>query len=131
MRWAVCLIGLVGCGRLGFGERITSSDAGATADAAPPTCPVLADLSDDFESGSFARWTSPALAAGGTLVIDGAIPAQRAQLYVDDVLGVDEATLDAAPRFDTITVGLARTDDAGWHVYVDDVVIAHQHIGCL
>jgi hypothetical protein len=37
---------------------------------------------------------------------------------------------DATAAFTEVQVGIARGDEAGFHVFVDDVVIAEQRIGC-
>jgi hypothetical protein len=56
--------------------------------------------------------------------------AGRIQLYVDDVAVVDVPANDATAAFTEVQVGIARGDEAGFHVFVDDVVIAEQRIGC-
>jgi hypothetical protein len=43
---------------------------------------------------------------------------------------IDVAPADVIPSFDKVVSGATRADAAGYHVIVDDVVIAHQHIGC-
>ncbi len=51
-------------------------------------------------------------------------------LYIGDVLVDQGGVDDPAPAYDTIAVGATRADAIGYHVLDDDVVIAHQHIGC-
>lgn len=52
------------------------------------------------------------------------------QLYADDVLVVDAAASDPAPMYTQFNAGVPHAANAGFHVFVDDVVIARQHIGC-
>jgi hypothetical protein len=49
---------------------------------------------------------------------------------MNDAVVVDTAPSDPAPAFETLTVGVSRAIAAGYHAFADDVVIAHQHIGC-
>lgn len=54
----------------------------------------------------------------------------RIQLFVDEVAVLDEPGGDASPAYTEIVVGGVRLEQAGAHLYVDDVVIARQRIGC-
>ena len=58
----------------------------------------------------------------------GAAP--RVQVFVDDTIAIDAAPVDPTPTFDVVTAGVANARAAGFEAYVDDVVVAHQHIGC-
>jgi hypothetical protein len=52
------------------------------------------------------------------------------ELFVDDAIAVASNTSIVTPSFTRVVVGIARADIAGYHVFIDDVVIATQHIGC-
>ena len=54
----------------------------------------------------------------------------RIQVFVDDAAVVDVTADDTAPAFTEVMIGIARGDEGGFHVFVDDVVIADQRIGC-
>jgi hypothetical protein len=54
----------------------------------------------------------------------------RAQFYVDSAIIVDVAVADPAPQFNRVEVGVTRADSAGFHVHIDDVVIAPQRMPC-
>lgn len=54
----------------------------------------------------------------------------RVRLYIDDATVLDDVPNDPAPRYHGVEVGIARSVDPGLRVFADDVVIAHQHIGC-
>ena len=55
---------------------------------------------------------------------------RRVRGYVDGALVVEAIENDAAPAYADIAVGAPRAQPAGFHVFVDDVVIANQRIGC-
>ncbi len=57
-------------------------------------------------------------------------PSGHFQLFVNDVSEVDVLSQDPAPAYTEISVGVIRAEPAGWDVFVDDVVVAQQHIGC-
>jgi len=52
------------------------------------------------------------------------------ELYIDDALSLTTPIADPAPVYQRIEVGVARSDVAGYRVFVDDVVQADRHIGC-
>jgi hypothetical protein len=58
------------------------------------------------------------------------LSARRATYYIDGSSVLDFTVADPAPQFSLVQVGATRADSAGFHVYVDDVVIADQRIGC-
>ncbi|HEY5921719.1 MAG TPA: hypothetical protein VIV11_08610, partial [Kofleriaceae bacterium] len=58
------------------------------------------------------------------------LSARRASVFVDDAVVVDIAVVDPAPQFTRLETGASRADAAGFRVFVDDVVIANQRIGC-
>jgi hypothetical protein len=54
----------------------------------------------------------------------------RIQLFVADTELVDVTADEASPAFTEVQIGIARGDEAGFHVFVDDVVIDDQRILC-
>jgi hypothetical protein len=52
------------------------------------------------------------------------------QLLVDDVELLDVAAETPSPTYDQVEVGIVRGEQTGYHVFIDDVVIATQPIGC-
>ena len=91
------------------------------------------ETGDSSTAGLFSYVGSPCVAADTWICIEtdytlGSTP--RVQIYIDDALMIDHATADPAPMFSQVYTGVARADMVGFHVIVDDVVIAHQHIGC-
>jgi len=57
-------------------------------------------------------------------------PAPTIELYVDDELVVNVKPDDPAPAYHETAVGVTRAPTEGFRVFVDDVVVANQHIGC-
>jgi len=55
---------------------------------------------------------------------------RRAAFYVNGATIVDVAVADPAPQFDRVEVGATRADSAGFHVHIDDVVVAPQRMPC-
>ncbi|HEU0029440.1 MAG TPA: hypothetical protein VFQ53_02320 [Kofleriaceae bacterium] len=68
------------------------------------------------------RWTC--------VELDYSFSPRRVQVYIDDVLAIDITPNDPAPAFTRAGAGVTRAPVAGFHVFVDEVVIATQHIGC-
>jgi len=58
------------------------------------------------------------------------LDSRRVEVYIDGANVIDEAVADPAPKFSQVDVGAVRADAAGFRVFVDDVVIADQRIGC-
>jgi hypothetical protein len=84
-----------------------------------------------FDHGSTAA--TPALDTWSCVELDytfAAGAAGRVELYIDGALVVFSAAMDPSPAFGSVSVGVTRADKAGYRVFVDDVVIAGQHIGC-
>lgn len=54
----------------------------------------------------------------------------RVQIFVDDAEILDVESMDPAPEFEEVHVGITRGDEAGFRAFTDDVVIASQRIGC-
>ena len=54
----------------------------------------------------------------------------QVQVFVNDTMIVTMPGDTPSPTYDAVTVGAVRGDQLGFHVLVDDVVIAHQRIGC-
>ncbi len=54
----------------------------------------------------------------------------KIRLYVDDQVVIDATAADPTPAFTQVQVGVARAASEGFRVFVDDVVVATQHIGC-
>ena len=54
----------------------------------------------------------------------------RLELYVNDTMVLDDASVYTTPEFDEVRVGIARADQTGFSLFTDDVVIADQRIGC-
>jgi hypothetical protein len=52
------------------------------------------------------------------------------ELYVDDQRVLDLAAVEPAPAYTEVGIGVTRAPIGGFHVFVDDVVIADKHIGC-
>jgi hypothetical protein len=57
--------------------------------------------------------------------------AKTLQLFVGDELAETAAIMDPSPVFGTVAVGATRANADGYENYVDDVVIAPAHIGCI
>jgi hypothetical protein len=55
---------------------------------------------------------------------------RHALMYIDSALVLDAMVQDPSPRFNDIEVGVVRANMVGFHLYVDDVIIADQRIGC-
>jgi hypothetical protein len=71
---------------------------------------------------------------GGTwscVEIDVDFGTRQITLYVDDAIVERVVLSDPNPMYDQVQVGIPRVDAAGLQVFVDDVVIASQHIGCI
>jgi hypothetical protein len=49
---------------------------------------------------------------------------------IDDTLIVSTNGVTPSPTFDRVRVGVVRGDQIGFHAFTDNVVVAHQHIGC-
>jgi hypothetical protein len=56
--------------------------------------------------------------------------ARRVRAYVDGTTVVDTLVNDPAPAYGEIAIGVPRADAGGFHVFMDDIVIARQRIGC-
>ncbi len=56
--------------------------------------------------------------------------AAHIQAFADNSLVLDADAVDPTPIFDDVLVGIPRADKGGYHVFVDDVVVADQRIGC-
>jgi hypothetical protein len=56
--------------------------------------------------------------------------AASATVYVDGGVSAQGTLANAGDSYDTIAVGVTRANAAGFEVYIDDVVIATQRIGC-
>lgn len=54
----------------------------------------------------------------------------RIQIFVDDAEVLSIAAADPAPEYTQVQVGVARSGRPGFHVFVDDVVIATERVGC-
>jgi hypothetical protein len=54
----------------------------------------------------------------------------RIQLYIDAELVLDQPAGDKSPAFSQAGAGVTRAPVGGFSVFVDDFVIANQHIGC-
>lgn len=55
----------------------------------------------------------------------------RIQLFLDEALILDQPANDVSTAtYNEMAVGVVRADHAGFHVFVDDVVIAKQRIHC-
>jgi hypothetical protein len=52
------------------------------------------------------------------------------QVAVDGIPAISVALADPSAFYNVVEVGAARADAPGLRVYVDDVVVATQHIGC-
>jgi hypothetical protein len=65
------------------------------------------------------------------LVVSFADPGpRRIEIYVNGARIIDVTPLDPAPAYDAFRVGIPRGDMAGFHIFVDDVAVADQRIGC-
>jgi hypothetical protein len=56
--------------------------------------------------------------------------APSASLYIDGVVSTQGPMTNTGDSYDTIAVGVTRANAGGFEVYIDDVVIATQRIGC-
>jgi hypothetical protein len=54
----------------------------------------------------------------------------KIQFFVDDHIVIDAVAADPMPVYTNVEAGVARASVDGFRVFVDDVVIAAQHIGC-
>lgn len=54
----------------------------------------------------------------------------RLELYVNDMMVLDDASVYTTPEVDEVRIGIARADLTGFSLFTDDVVIADQRIGC-
>lgn len=54
----------------------------------------------------------------------------RFQVYANGALILDDMLNEMTPSYTDVSVGAARADMAGYEVFVDDVVVAPQRIGC-
>ncbi|HTL31875.1 MAG TPA: hypothetical protein VL326_02055 [Kofleriaceae bacterium] len=52
------------------------------------------------------------------------------QVYSNGALILDEAFNETTPAYTEVSIGVSRADMAGYEVFVDDVVLAPQRIGC-
>lgn len=55
---------------------------------------------------------------------------RRIQLFVDGAMIIDTTPNDPAPTFALAGAGVTRSPAPGFRLFVDDVVVATQHIGC-
>jgi hypothetical protein len=61
----------------------------------------------------------------------GAAGAARIQMFVDEASVLDMPANDTnSATYNNVAVGISRADKAGFHVFVDDVVIANARIHC-
>jgi len=58
------------------------------------------------------------------------LSSQKFQVYANGALIIDDILHEAMPAYTEVSVGATRADMAGYEVFVDDVVIAPQRIGC-
>ncbi len=58
----------------------------------------------------------------------GATP--QVQLWIDGIEVITFAADTPSPTYEELSVGVVRGDQLGFHVFVDDVVVANQRIGC-
>jgi hypothetical protein len=56
--------------------------------------------------------------------------AASATLYIDGNVSTQGALTNAGDAYDTIAVGVTRANAGGYELYIDDVAIAAQRIGC-
>lgn len=54
----------------------------------------------------------------------------RSQVFVNNVQVLSTNSITPSPTFTHLRVGAVRGDNLGFHVFVDDVVVATQRIGC-
>jgi hypothetical protein len=65
------------------------------------------------------------------LVVTFQVPGpRRLEIFADGVRVLDATPFDPAPAYDELSVGIARGDMAGFEIFVDDVVLADQRVGC-
>lgn len=57
-------------------------------------------------------------------------PSTRIQFYVNDGIVLDAPSVHDAPSLDEVRIGVTRADMLGFTVYVDDLAVATQRIGC-
>lgn len=51
-------------------------------------------------------------------------------VYVDGTQVLTKNALTPSPTYNTVRVGAVRADNIGFHVFVDDVAVATQRVGC-
>lgn len=80
--------------------------------------------------------TMAVAAPGGWVCVElnliiGSTPAtSTVELYVGDTMVVSAPMVDPRPAYTELFIGIPRAAPIGFEVRIDDVVIAHQHIGC-
>jgi len=62
--------------------------------------------------------------------LDYTLQPPHVELYIDETRVLDTAMAEPAPAFPELGFGVARAPQGGFHVFVDDVVIADKHVGC-
>ena len=62
------------------------------------------------------------------LVFTFAVP--HYDVYVDGTQVISRTALTPSPTYNTVRVGAVRADNIGFHVFVDDVAVATQRVGC-
>jgi hypothetical protein len=51
-------------------------------------------------------------------------------VYVDGTQVLSKNALTPSPTYNTLRVGAVRADNIGFHVFIDDVAVATQRVGC-
>ncbi|HEX4451058.1 MAG TPA: hypothetical protein VH143_09325 [Kofleriaceae bacterium] len=75
-------------------------------------------------------WSLSELGGAGLHDLDGNIDAATATLYIDGNVSTQGALSNAGQSYDHTAVGVTRANAGGFEVYIDDVAIARQRIGC-
>ncbi|MEO6775837.1 MAG: hypothetical protein ABI467_22950 [Kofleriaceae bacterium] len=96
------------------------------ASEAPPGGTPIGDHPSPEATVTPGNWVCAEL----DVIVGSPAGTSQIELYVGDALVVSSPMVDPMPAYTELFVGIPRAAPIGFEVRVDDVVIAHQHIGC-